>query len=884
MGQLALSVAGAVIGGVAEGIITGGAGFAQGAEIGWALGGIAGAIIFNNQGPQQTDLRVQDSAYGKAIPNVYGLYRCAGNVIWAGDPIEYTGGKGGPSNGPSVLISLAVGICKGPIEGIRRIWANGVLIYDITNPSDFSTITGSNQMITNFTVYNGDENQLPDPTMEATLGVGNVPPFRGLAYVVFNELDLNGWGNYIPSLSFEVMADTPTTYSYTNYIPLPEAPAFGGSPGSTTTTTTQYDVQGAWAFLSGLIPDRSNQVGLQAVRFTADGVSYYGFLTNIGLDFPCARCQSYDEFGILTTQGKWVTPGLGIAYQTGLSTDLGGSGTTVIKRNDRFYLAEYIGGAGNPLNVWDFGLQTLYVGNTISGWFLVGVSDSFVYAIGINSADTYYNWLCQFDLFGNFIAKLWQDANFGSAPVGYFVSDSEIYINGGGTTQTIMLWNGSTLVSTGIPADYSAENMEVINGGAYFQGSGNLGVQQAFYAVVPGYTPSPTPLSAIVADMCSKAGLASNQYDVSSLTDTCWGFAITNHSSVRANITPLMASYFFDACDTDSVVKFRRRGGQPVGTFYYADLGASNEEGDDDNQNPITLVIAQDIDLPKSLSFTYPALNNDYLVNTQRAFRTATESNQQLASKAPIVMGDSEALTRVQSMLWAAWVGRKTFTFSTRLSYIQYEPGDVMYLQGAQGQLYTVCITDVSYDGQGVLRWQARLEEPDIYPNATVTAAGGQAIGFNHQNIAYSGLTIFAAIDVPPLRDTDTSQKLYLAACGMNAGWPGCSVQVSRDGNSYSSLLQINSPSVMGIALTALGNFSGGNQPDELNTVTVNLYGVGTLSSVSYSNFLAGLNACYLGGEVLFFVTPCRPQLTPMFFRACSARASAQNTQWGRTP
>jgi hypothetical protein len=103
------------------------------------------------------------------------------------------------------------------------------------------------------------------------------------------------------------------------------------------------------------------------------------------------------------------------------------------------------------------------------------------------------------------------------------------------------------------------------------------------------------------------------------------------------------------------------------------------------------------------------------------------------------------------------------------------------------------------------------------------------------------------------LRDTDTSQKLYLAACGMNAGWPGCSVQVSRDGNSYSSLLQINSPSVMGIALTALGNFSGGNQPDELNTVTVNLYGVGTLSSVSYSNFLAGLNACYLGGEVLFF-------------------------------
>ena len=54
-------------------------------------------------------------------------------------------------------------------------------------------------------VYRGTEDQLPDPLMEAKQGEGNAPAYRGLAYVVFERLPLETFGNRIPLLQFEVV-------------------------------------------------------------------------------------------------------------------------------------------------------------------------------------------------------------------------------------------------------------------------------------------------------------------------------------------------------------------------------------------------------------------------------------------------------------------------------------------------------------------------------------------------------------------------------------------------------------------------------------------------------------------------------------------------------
>jgi hypothetical protein len=57
-------------------------------------------------------------------------------------------------------------------------------------------------------IYRGSASQLPDPLIEAKQGAGRAPAWRGLAYVVFERLPLDDFGNRIPALQFEVIRPT----------------------------------------------------------------------------------------------------------------------------------------------------------------------------------------------------------------------------------------------------------------------------------------------------------------------------------------------------------------------------------------------------------------------------------------------------------------------------------------------------------------------------------------------------------------------------------------------------------------------------------------------------------------------------------------------------
>ncbi|WP_211100735.1 hypothetical protein [Acuticoccus sediminis] len=52
--------------------------------------------------------------------------------------------------------------------------------------------------------YPGDETQEADPFIATTMGAEPTPAYRGTAYVVFEELALDRYGNRLPQLSFEV--------------------------------------------------------------------------------------------------------------------------------------------------------------------------------------------------------------------------------------------------------------------------------------------------------------------------------------------------------------------------------------------------------------------------------------------------------------------------------------------------------------------------------------------------------------------------------------------------------------------------------------------------------------------------------------------------------
>ncbi len=53
-------------------------------------------------------------------------------------------------------------------------------------------------------IYLGDDAQTPDSLIEAVQGSDNAPAYRGTAYIVFERLPLEPFGNRLPQLAFEV--------------------------------------------------------------------------------------------------------------------------------------------------------------------------------------------------------------------------------------------------------------------------------------------------------------------------------------------------------------------------------------------------------------------------------------------------------------------------------------------------------------------------------------------------------------------------------------------------------------------------------------------------------------------------------------------------------
>lgn len=208
MAQIALSTLGQAAGSALLPSGIGALGFQiSGAAIGQAVGGFIGSrldgLIFGNttEGPRLESIRVMESREGAGLANIYGRMRVGGQVIWAARLLETRtteragGGKGGPRVANfTYSASFAVGLCEGEISRIARVWANG----EIVSLSDLP-----------HRLYKGSMAQDVDPLIEAIEGVDCAPAYRGTAYIVFEDLPLEQFGNRLPQLSFEVLRDVP---------------------------------------------------------------------------------------------------------------------------------------------------------------------------------------------------------------------------------------------------------------------------------------------------------------------------------------------------------------------------------------------------------------------------------------------------------------------------------------------------------------------------------------------------------------------------------------------------------------------------------------------------------------------------------------------------
>jgi hypothetical protein len=213
MATILLSAVGAAAGAGFGGTVLG----LSGAVIGRAIGATLGRVIDQRllgSGSEAVEtgrverFRIAGASEGAAVPQIYGRMRTAGHIIWATrfeetSTTQSSGGKGAPKSSVtsySYTVSFAVALCEGEISAISRVWADGAEI-------DPDTI--------NLRVYRGTEDQQPDPKIAAVEGAGNAPSYRGIAYVVVEDLDLAAYGNRVPQLTFEVVRPAQGQYADT---------------------------------------------------------------------------------------------------------------------------------------------------------------------------------------------------------------------------------------------------------------------------------------------------------------------------------------------------------------------------------------------------------------------------------------------------------------------------------------------------------------------------------------------------------------------------------------------------------------------------------------------------------------------------------------------
>jgi GTA TIM-barrel-like domain/Putative phage tail protein len=156
----------------------------------------------NNEGPRLKEAQITSSAEGVSIPRLYGRMRLGGNLIWASKFKEKkvvtnqsSGGKGG---GPSVTNTTYTYSCSFAIafgEGgngvqLGRVWADGKIL-DLSK----STVR----------FYKGTQTQTADSIMQTIEGTANVPAYRGITYLVFDNFQLADYGNRLPQITAEII-------------------------------------------------------------------------------------------------------------------------------------------------------------------------------------------------------------------------------------------------------------------------------------------------------------------------------------------------------------------------------------------------------------------------------------------------------------------------------------------------------------------------------------------------------------------------------------------------------------------------------------------------------------------------------------------------------
>lgn len=326
------------------------------------------------------------------------------------------------------------------------------------------------------------------------------------------------------------------------------------------------------------------------------------------------------------------------------------------------------------------------------------------------------------------------------------------------------------------------------------------------------------------------------------------GYVIGRQASVASCLQPLAAAFFFNAVESDGILKFVPLGGSSALTIPESDLGLQ-EDG-----CKVALQLTQEQELPREAQVNYIDAEIDYEQNTQTARRhsLATGARSQTVIDCPCVLDKDTAAAIAEKSLYLSHLERKPFEINLwKFAYAVLDPTDVVqFVYG--GNTYQVRLVKNTIGAGYTVAISCVSESANTY---TSSAQGGinTGVAVGSQQAVSTLLWLF---DIPLLRDADlnpTGSGFYYALARGGVNWPGAALYGSADDSAFALVASSAISAHYGEALNVLGAPTSPWAWDDVNTLTIFME-AGTLAGSTEAAILAGpVNALLVGDEVLQF-------------------------------
>ncbi|MEN2975569.1 phage tail protein [Tistrella bauzanensis] len=856
------------------------------------------------EGPRLSDLAVQTAGHGRAIPRVYGTVRLAGNIIWA-RPITETrrvvasetasgGGLLGLLGAGRLLsagrveydytASFAIGLAQGPILGVRRIWADEILIWSADPAAGLDGIAASAAPGRYFRLHRGTASQTPDPLILSVEGPDRTPAFRDLAYIVFQDLPLADYGNRVPLIEVEIVRGSPV--------------AVGEDPLALAhvTPVLRDDRRSLPSLIDGMPADLMRGPAAGAAGdtgyFWTDGGAADGSVSRyVSASNPVTRVRRVVRqrkvAGRWLPEERWTqtitqnaaargclwaaadrpvqiyardteSAGVFVEIETGrhrligLPGSLNGDCRGVTAHGSRIWvmagrpgglngiwaLDEASGGADATLILDGLPPQRMLMRGDATGLLLL-TANRLRHLTGVTAvADR------------DVTLAPWPDLR----PLGLHQTDDG--------SVAVVFANQLALIARDGRVLTAALEGEPASAAGFATGAGSLIAVPwieavSSFAYVDRWVALTRPdetaeLAATVADLAAAAGVDADELDLAAVSGMALrGYVVARNGSARSAIEPLLMACFVDAVERGGRLALVPRGGEIAATVA-ADRLAAHEDGA--TRPPLVeRNRSQQAEMPREVAVGFIDGAADGRPGLARARRTVGGAEDRRSVELPLVLTAAEATGIARALADTALIERDRWRLRLGWGDIALEPGDVIALapdaaSAAPGRLR---IERMAFGTPGLIEIEAVADHGALYeaarpgaaPIASLTAAPAPV----------QGLADVTVLDLPPIVEPAPDPGLVVLATGGGGGLRAARVEVSTSTAGPWTTVAALAPAAQGAAQQTL---AGGSTwlRDDINTLTVDFVDDGRIAAdITDADAESGRSLALVGAEIMAY-------------------------------